>query len=513
MVEPPHPALALGKVRYAGDCVAIVVAETKEQAKSAANLVDVDYQELPAAASIEAAEADGAPLVHDEAAGNVCYDWEVGDKAATDAAFEDADHVVSIDVVNNRLIPNAIEPRAAIANFDPATDEYTLYTTSQKPPPGPLATRRVRPRTARAQAADRGARRGRWLRLQDPALRGRGDPDLDRRAARPARQVDMRAHRRLQVGHARPRPHQHGRDGAFRGRHLPGAARLHQSQPGARTSPPSRPAFRPTCTASSSRDRTPRRRSTSRSSPSSPTRCRSTRCAARGGRKPPTCWNGWWKRPPGNSGWTASRSAARTSSASSPTRRRSRCSTTWATTTPPWTWRCQPPTGTASRRGGRRRRRAESAAASASRPSSRRAGSRPRRWWGRWEPVPGCTNRAAYGSTRRARCRSSPGRTATGRDTRPPSRRSSPTCSGSISKRSTWCTATRPGSPSGWGRTVRARSRWAGRRSTSPSRRSSKRERRSPRTCWRLRSRTSSSRTGPLRWPGRTGRSRSARSR
>ena len=84
-------------------------------------------------ASIEAAEADGAAQVFDEAPGNVCYDWEVGDKDATDAAFEGATHVVSIDVVNNRLIPNAIEPRAAIANYDPATGDYTLHTTSQNP--------------------------------------------------------------------------------------------------------------------------------------------------------------------------------------------------------------------------------------------------------------------------------------------------------------------------------------------------------------------------------------------
>ena len=133
MVEPGHPAMAIDKVRYVGDCVAIVVAETAEQAKSAANLIDVEREELPAVASIEAAEADGAPLVFDEAPGNVCYDWEVGDRAATDAAFDAADHVVSIDVVNNRLIPNAIEPRAAIANYDPATGDYTLYTTSQNP--------------------------------------------------------------------------------------------------------------------------------------------------------------------------------------------------------------------------------------------------------------------------------------------------------------------------------------------------------------------------------------------
>ena len=133
MVEPKHPAIAVGKVRHVGEIVAIVVADTGDQAREAAALIDVDYQDLPAAASLAAARADGAPLVWDEAAGNLCYDWEVGDKAAADAAIAGAAHVVSIDVVNQRLVPNAIEPRAAIANFDPTTDGYTLYTTSQNP--------------------------------------------------------------------------------------------------------------------------------------------------------------------------------------------------------------------------------------------------------------------------------------------------------------------------------------------------------------------------------------------
>ena len=133
MVEPTHPAMAIGKVRHVGEVVAIVVAETRDQARAAAALIEVDYQHLPAAASIEAARADGAPLVWDEAAGNLCYDWEVGDRAAAEAAIEGAAHVVSIDVVNQRLIPNAIEPRAAIASFDPTSDVYTLYTTSQNP--------------------------------------------------------------------------------------------------------------------------------------------------------------------------------------------------------------------------------------------------------------------------------------------------------------------------------------------------------------------------------------------
>ncbi len=133
MVEPKHPAMAVGKVRHVGEIVAIVVAETRDQAREAAALIDVDYQDLPAVASLEAARADGAPKVWDEAAGNLCYDWEVGDRAAAEAAIDGAAHTVSIDVVNQRLVPNAIEPRAAIGNFDPTTGEYTLYTTSQNP--------------------------------------------------------------------------------------------------------------------------------------------------------------------------------------------------------------------------------------------------------------------------------------------------------------------------------------------------------------------------------------------
>ena len=133
MVEPAHPAMAIGKVRHVGEIVAIVVAETRDQAREAAALIEIDYQELPAAASLEAARADGAPLVWDEADGNLCYDWEVGDRAAAEGAIAGAAHVVSIDVVNQRLVPNAIEPRAAIGNFDPTTGVYTLYTTSQNP--------------------------------------------------------------------------------------------------------------------------------------------------------------------------------------------------------------------------------------------------------------------------------------------------------------------------------------------------------------------------------------------
>ena len=133
MVEPGHPPLATDVVRYVGDQVAVVIAETRAIARDAAELVEIDCDVLPSVASLESASAKGAPLVWDDAKGNVCFDWEIGDKAATDEAFAGADTVVSIDIVNNRLIANAMEPRAAIGDYDSGKDDYTLYTTSQNP--------------------------------------------------------------------------------------------------------------------------------------------------------------------------------------------------------------------------------------------------------------------------------------------------------------------------------------------------------------------------------------------
>jgi aerobic carbon-monoxide dehydrogenase large subunit len=133
MIEPPHPALAHGKARHVGDPVAMVIAETKAQARDAAQLVEIDYDPLPAVAHLKEAVAGGAPQVWDEAPGNLCFDWHIGDSAATDAQFSGAAHVVSIDLVNNRIIPNAIEPRAANGHYETADDHYTLYTTSQNP--------------------------------------------------------------------------------------------------------------------------------------------------------------------------------------------------------------------------------------------------------------------------------------------------------------------------------------------------------------------------------------------
>jgi len=133
MAEPPHPVLAVGKVRHVGDPVAVVIATTKQAAKDAAEALVIEYQDLPAVASLTDAVKAGASLVHDDAAGNVCYDWHIGDKAAMEAAFASAAKVVKLELENNRLIPNAMEPRAALGDFDTSNGDYTLFTTSQNP--------------------------------------------------------------------------------------------------------------------------------------------------------------------------------------------------------------------------------------------------------------------------------------------------------------------------------------------------------------------------------------------
>ena len=127
------PAMAPETVRFVGQAVAVVIAETKNQAKDAAEAVVVNYEELPAAADISAAIKPGAPQLHPEAPGNVIYDWTIGDEGATDAAFKSAANVISLDITNNRLVPNAMEPRAAIAEYNEPEEHFTLYTTSQNP--------------------------------------------------------------------------------------------------------------------------------------------------------------------------------------------------------------------------------------------------------------------------------------------------------------------------------------------------------------------------------------------
>ncbi len=133
MAEPKHPVLAEGKVRHVGDPVAVVLAESRTQARDAAESIIVDYDVLDAVVDMQAAVTDGATSVHDDVGTNICYDWGLGDKDAVDEAFSNAHHVSRLDLVNNRLIPNAIEPRCAIGDYDQATGQFTLHTTSQNP--------------------------------------------------------------------------------------------------------------------------------------------------------------------------------------------------------------------------------------------------------------------------------------------------------------------------------------------------------------------------------------------
>jgi aerobic carbon-monoxide dehydrogenase large subunit len=133
MNEPPFPMLAQGKVRFVGDMVAFVVADSLEEAIEGAALVVVDYEVLPAVVGVLDAVRPGAPQLFDEAPGNLCCDWELGDKAAVDLAFTKAAHVAHISLVNNRLIGNPMEPRAAIGEYNPGTGQHTLHTTSQFP--------------------------------------------------------------------------------------------------------------------------------------------------------------------------------------------------------------------------------------------------------------------------------------------------------------------------------------------------------------------------------------------
>jgi carbon-monoxide dehydrogenase large subunit len=113
MVEPPRPLLAQGKVRHVGDPVALVVAETREQAKDAAELIEVAYKARHAVVASDAAVKPGSPQLFDGAPGNLCFDWHLGDKAAVDAGFARAQHVTRLELFNNRLVSNPMEPRAA----------------------------------------------------------------------------------------------------------------------------------------------------------------------------------------------------------------------------------------------------------------------------------------------------------------------------------------------------------------------------------------------------------------
>ena len=156
MKEPPHPLLVADKARYAGDGVAMIIAESKEAARDAADMVDVEYEELDAVTNAADAVADGKPLVHDDAPNNMCFDWELGNPIdEVNAAMSAADHITSLEFTNQRVIPNAMEPRAAIGQYEDHSGKYTLHTTSQNPHLtryGASQVRKQHPRTTGGQS-------------------------------------------------------------------------------------------------------------------------------------------------------------------------------------------------------------------------------------------------------------------------------------------------------------------------------------------------------------------------
>jgi aerobic carbon-monoxide dehydrogenase large subunit len=133
MKMAPHPALAHGKVCYVGDPIAVAIGETLAAAKDAAEKVKIDYEVLPAVADPAKTQAAGAPQIHDVASRNTIYQWHLGDAKAVDTAFKAARHRTSLDILNNRLVPNAIEPRAAIGEYDSGSESFTLWNTTQNP--------------------------------------------------------------------------------------------------------------------------------------------------------------------------------------------------------------------------------------------------------------------------------------------------------------------------------------------------------------------------------------------
>jgi carbon-monoxide dehydrogenase large subunit len=133
MKMAPHPALAHGKACHVGEPVAVVVAATLAQAKDAAEKVACQFEVLSAVVDPAKAQAKGAPQIHEVAPANTIYQWHLGDAKAADAALKSARHVARLDILNNRLVPNAMETRAAIGEYDSGTDSFTLWNTSQNP--------------------------------------------------------------------------------------------------------------------------------------------------------------------------------------------------------------------------------------------------------------------------------------------------------------------------------------------------------------------------------------------
>ena len=131
MFTPERSAIAIDKVRHVGDPIAIIIAESIEQAKNAADLIFADIEEIPSVTSCSEAIEDNSPQVWKNTKNNLCFDWEMGDKTKTDDAFKNSNSIVEIELINNRIVPNSMETRGAIANYDKTKNKYELHCSSQ----------------------------------------------------------------------------------------------------------------------------------------------------------------------------------------------------------------------------------------------------------------------------------------------------------------------------------------------------------------------------------------------
>lgn len=133
MTEPKHPILAEQVVRHVGEPIVLIIAEKKEQAVDASELIDIQFEELPCVISTKDSVQQGAPQLHGDTLKNTCFDWELGDGSEVKAAFKRAAHISQLEFTNNRVIPNAMEPRCVVSDYDSSKGEYTLYTSTQAP--------------------------------------------------------------------------------------------------------------------------------------------------------------------------------------------------------------------------------------------------------------------------------------------------------------------------------------------------------------------------------------------
>ena len=321
MKMAPHPAIAAGKACYVGDPVAVVVAETLAQAKDAAEKVKVDYEVLPAVADPAKAQG-GAPQIHEVAPNNTIYQWHLGDAKAVDAAFKSAKHVTKLDIVNNRLVPNAMEPRVAIGEYDAGSESFTLWNTTQNPHVARLVISAfvgmAPEHKLRVIAPDVGGGFGSKIFIYPEEV----VVPVGVEARRPAGEMDVRPLRGVPRRRAWPRPRHPRRNGVRRRRQDHRRCRSRPSPISAPTCRPSRRRCRPISTPRCCRASTTSRRSIARSTRSTPTPCRSMPIAAPAGRRRPSWSSGWSKSA--RARWASIRPncARRISSRPSRTRRR-----------------------------------------------------------------------------------------------------------------------------------------------------------------------------------------------